>query len=224
VAKTSPDGKQCLEYIIWDARLHLIKKIALGDTALQPLHMMTIYLFTRHPTLYQQANLTLLNWKSNEIWQPYVQSLYQGIGQIPEIKAEVYRAVDFKFDPEVFAIGNKLKWTTFSMCSSEWKNASEMIRLKRGIVFIIKSLTGRAVGKYSKYPVDSEVIFLPDTEFRITNHYVGDVIALGQPNIRTSTFKMKENNYDKAQKGDLCVLIELEEIKVGNESLAIKSN
>jgi len=209
--KVFPDGKQCLEYIMWDAKIHLIKLIASGENKLQPIHLMALYLYTGNLTLYRQVNMTLSNWSNNNTWHPFIACLYQAITLLPEYRGEVYRAIDCKFTMDDYAIGHKIRWDTFSMCSLEWKNSSELIALKRGIVFIIKSLTGRVISKYSKYPVDSEVIFLPGTEFIITDHYIGNVIALGQANIRKNTYKVEQKDYDKALNSEMCIIVELEE-------------
>jgi len=209
--KVFPDGKQCLEYIIWDAKIHLIKLLASGENKLQPIHIIALYLYTGNLTIYRQVNVTLSNWKNDNPWNPFIYCLYQAISLLPEYTGEVYRAVDCKFNLHDYAIGNVLRWNTFSMCSLEWKNSSELIEQKKGIVFIIKSKSGRIISSYSKYPVDSEVMFLPGTEFTVVDHYVGNVIALGQANIRKNTYGAKEKDYEKAMNSELCLIVELEE-------------
>ena len=54
-------------------------------------------------------------------------------------------------------------------------------------------------------------MFLPGTEFTVVDHYVGNVIALGQANIRKNTYGAKEKDYEKAMNSELCLIVELEE-------------
>lgn len=230
--KIFPDGKECLEYIIWDAKVHLIKILAAEEQKLQPIHIIALYLYTGNLTLFQQVNKTLTNWNNGSVWHPYIGCLYQAINLLPKYIGEVYRAVGVKFDIQVYKIGNIIKWSTFSICSKEFSNTIELLNKKRGIIFIIKSLTGRLISKYSKTPADSEVIFLPESQFEITNHYVASLICLGQANIRTSTFSVKGKDLQKAANGESCIIIELKEIensklfpfdKIKNVDIKVKS-
>jgi hypothetical protein len=121
----------------------------------------------------------------------------------------------------VHKVGNRTKWNTFSLCSREWKDSANLVNQDAGIVFIIKSLTGRVIAPYSKYPVDSEVVFLPGTEFEITDHYVGKVFVLGQANIRKTSYRMKEVDYERVAKKQSCVIIELTELGSASSNFSI---
>lgn len=222
--KIFPDGKNCLEYIVWDAKVHLIKILAQGEQKLQPIHIIALYLYTSNLTLFQQVNKTLINWNNASTWHPYIGCLYQAVYLLPKYVGEVYRAVDVKFDTDNYKIGNIIKWSTFSICSKEFANTTELLNNKKGIIFIIKSLTGRLISKYSKTPADSEVIFLPESQFEIINYYVASLICLGQANIRTSTFSVKEKDLQKAANNESCIIVELQEIeKIKNVNIITKT-
>ena len=122
---------------------------------------------------------------------------------------------------EDYRIGNQMEWGCFSTCSTEWKTSAELIAQKRGVIFIVKSETGRQISQFSKTPVDKEVMFLPGAKFRIIDHYVGNAIALGQSNIRKTSYKMEEKDYVKALSGKLCVMIELEEVNLSLENAKV---
>ena len=81
------------------------------------------------------------------------------------------------------------------------------------MIFIIKSKTGRNISKYSKYPVDNEIIFVPGTQFMITNIYIASIICLGQENIRKTTYLAKDKDIIKAANSESSIIIELEEIE-----------
>lgn len=210
--KVFPDGKQCLEYIIWDSKVHLIKLVASGEINLQPIHMLALYLYTSNPIIFQQVNYALTFWKDSNIWNPFVFCLYQAINLIPPYIGEVYRGIDVPFNSIDYAIGNTIKWKTFSICSKDYTSSTELINQKKGMIFVIKSLSGKLISRYAKNPIDNEVIFKPNSEFRITNHFIASLTCLGQANIRTSTFKVKEKDLIKATNGESCIIIELEEI------------
>lgn len=210
--KEFPDGEDVLNYLIWDAKVNLIKRIATDESNLQPVHLLALYLYTSNEYIFKQVNKTLLNWKTNSVWENFINCLYQAINLIELTETELYRAVDIPFNMEDFAIGKKLSWNTFSSTSKSWKTCSDLINKKSGIVFIIKSKTGRDISKYSKNPVDGEVLFLPNTKFLVTNHFSPSITCLGQENIRLSTFKIKEKDYERACQGTASIIIELTEI------------
>lgn len=214
-----PEGKDILSYLIWDAKVNIVKRIATNETVLEPIHLLAIYLYTGNPYIFKQINQTLLNWNTNTAWQPFTGCLYQAISMIDIYEGEVYRNVDTIFNLEDYAIDNKISWNTFSIASYEWKSSSELINLKRGIVFIIKNKTGRDISKYSQNPVDCEIMFLPGVEFLITNYYSPSMICLAQKNIRNTTFKISEKDIEKAINQQASIIIELEEIDSTNKPM-----
>jgi ankyrin repeat protein len=210
--KVIPEGKDFVESLVFDAKINLIKVMATKDTQLQPAHVLALYLYSSNYNVFSGINIGLINWAESNMWTNMIYCLYQAAKLLPPHQGEVYRGVKCDFDPSVLAIGNVLQWNTFSICSTEWKYASELINTKSGIIFIIKSQSGRDISYYSKHPVDNEVLFLPGTTFIVTNHYIASVICLGQANIRTSTFQAKEKDLIKAANKEACICVELEEL------------
>ncbi|AYV75518.1 MAG: ankyrin repeat protein [Terrestrivirus sp.] len=216
------DSRQQLEHILWESKVNLVKILASeGDvlpngSRLQPRHIIALNLYTGNFAIFQQVNKVLNNWNSKEadIWKPFIGSLYQAIDVMPPYEGEVYRAVDMQFDPVNYAVGNVISWNTFSMGSTEYSSATELINNKRGMVFVIKSKTGRKISKYSINPVDNEVIFLAGVKFKVVSHHIASIICLAQSNIRNTTFAMKENDLQKVLNGQQSIVIELEEIEV----------
>ena len=76
---------------------------------------------------------------------------------------------------------------------------------------MIKSKSGRFIGQYSKSPQDSEVVILPGKRYSVTNWYRGDVIALGQSNIREHTFGIKKDDLEKMIFNNKPLIIEIDE-------------
>ncbi|XWV24722.1 hypothetical protein QJ856_gp1061 [Tupanvirus deep ocean] len=203
--------------LIWMSKVFTTALIASGKTNLDPQYIMAIYMYTSNTNLSKIANETLLHNDSN--FMPYVNILYQGIKQLPKHKGEVFRGLGYLDDRTKFMVGTEISWPTFTSASTIWKIATEnapefSTKKKEGIIFVIKSITGRYVGQYSQFSQDTEIIFLPNTKFRVNAWYMGDIIALGQANIRNSTFKIKPDDLDRMIKSNSSLIIELEEIEI----------
>lgn len=211
-SKVFPDGEHILQYIMLDAKYNVIRRVVSGETVLQPFHMMALYLYTAHYDIFKQVNMVLKDLNETNFWFPFVNTLYKAIEMIEPFEGEVYRSVNSKFDLSKYAIGNTLRWNYFSIASSEYANSADRIEKKSGIIFVIKSKTGKKIGRYSKYPVDCEVVFLPSTTFVIKNYYISNIVCLGQANIRNTTFRIKESDIKKALAGEASIIIELEEL------------
>ena len=201
-----PEGKNYLEYLLWEARLHIVKLIASGETTLDPIHMMALYLYTSNATIFSKINSL-----ATDVWNPIVVCMYQAVKSLPSIECEVYRGVDCKFDERQYAIGSKLTWNTFGVTSKSWDSSVELIKEKKGVIFIIQSKNGKDISRYSDSPVNGEVLFLPGTSFVVKALYRADVVALGQANIRGSTFTANENDIRKAVNGEACIIVEIVE-------------
>jgi ankyrin repeat protein len=205
-------GKDSIELVLWNARIHMIKLIAIDEKYLSPVQIMALYLYTSSRQIFEQVNLTLSQWasKSASIWHPFIFTLYQAIESIPRFEGEVYRTINYKFDRDIFKIGTEVTWSTFSICSKEYSSCVDAIKRDTGIIFIVKSKSGRDIGRYSPTPVDQDVIFLPGSKFVITNYFQANQITLAQANIREKTFKIRDKDIENAINGK-CIIIEVVE-------------
>jgi len=177
----------------------------------QPLHYMAVYLYTANGTIFQQVNQCLANWRQVSIWQPFVTCLHQAVSLLPEFTGECYRAIDQPFDAATYAVGAQLTWNSFAMSSLHWNVCTELIKDKRGVIFIIKSTRSRILAPYAANPADGQVVSLPGARFEVTNHFIADPICLGQANIREKTYRMYEQAFAKVLKGRACIIVELTE-------------
>merc|ERR1712187_814320 len=89
----------------------------------------------------------------------------------------------------------------------------------KGVVFIVtKSITGRVVGRHG-FGDDCEVLFAPGASFVVQRWYQGDVIALGQSNIRDRSFGIEsEDAMAKAATGSRALIIAIEEVPSSNDA------
>ena len=213
-------GIEYWKFMLLDAKINLIKIIANGSNEanlLNPNHIMAIYLYTANLDLFKNVNINLKSLSMSSCWFGFIGCLFQGLKLLPSYNGECFRAVDCTFDPNVFGLSNTIEWNSFSVSNTDWKNSSELIKLKKGMVFIIKSKSGKNISQFSKYPQENEIVFLPGTKFTVSNYYVPDIICLAQENIRNTTFKYNSMEkvrgfYDKAIEGKSSIIIELVEI------------
>jgi ankyrin repeat protein/uncharacterized protein YegL len=210
------DSQNLTNSMIWSAKIFTTNLIASRTTNLGPQHIMAIYMYTTNTNLSKIVNTSLLN-NDFKIMGPYIQYLYNGISSLPIHCGEVFRGTNFLADRKQFMVGNEISWPVFTSASTIWKIAIEntknfSTKKKEGTVFLIKSKTGRYIGQYSQFTQDTEIIFLPYTKFRVSAWFVGNIIALGQENIRHSTFKIKVEEMDKMINSNTSLIIELEEL------------
>ena len=205
--------------MLLDAKINLIKIISTcpDDFILNPNQILAIYLYTSNLDLFKNVNQNLSSISIASPWYGFIGCLYQGLRLLPNYTGECFRAVDKLFDPTIYYLGSEIEWGGFSISNIDWKNSSELIKLKRGVIFIIKSKTGKNISFCSKYPQEKEIVFLPGTRFEVSNYYVPDIICLAQENIRNTTFKYNSIDkvrgfYDKAIEGKSSIIIELREI------------
>lgn len=131
-------------------------------------------------------------------------------------------------DRKLYQKGTEFVWNHFVSTTALWKVALENVpsfasKNRRGTVLLLKtagaSTAGRSLSQFSEFPHDAEVLFPPGIRFRVTNWYHGDVVCLGQANIRESTFGIKEvdgerQNLAEVAASDKSLVIELTEIVV----------
>lgn len=211
--KIFPEGKDILEILLWNSKIHVIKLIASGLCDLTPIQIMSIYLYTGNFNIFTNVNSNLDKHDGKNIWMPFITCFYQSILALPKLVSEVYRGVNTQFDDKKYFPGNTITWNSFVVTSKDWRPTTELIKENKGIIFIIKSKTGRDISRYSANPVDSEVIFLPGTSFMITSICRPDIIALGQANIRDKTYSATKYDINKANSGFASIIIELQEIE-----------
>jgi ankyrin repeat protein len=198
---------------LWDARVFVAKFLYDNpDTRLSPEQLMAIALYTNNNVVANIINTRILGMDIPD----HAKYLLGALENVDCFKGEVYMA-SVDVDRKLFEIGHEFSWPRFVSCSSLWRVATEncpyyTTKARKGTVFAIKSKTGRHVGKYSVFGFDAEVLFTPYTKFKVVNWFRGDVIALGQANIREHSFALEEEDIDRMRQNNRSLIIELEEM------------
>jgi hypothetical protein len=190
MAKVSPGS-------LSQAKIEAVSAIGAGCAeGLTPFQLVALFLYSCDPIISELVSYYLTGRcpgdEPSVLLFPLGKALLTGIETLPSFVAEVY-AASVNLDRAVFGEGEILSSPTLISATSLWPIAVEALNFeKEGTVFIIKSKTGRLISSHSAFPFESEVLFLPGTHFTVTRWYRGDVIALGQPNIREHTFGLND--------------------------------
>lgn len=206
---------------LWRARRLTISKVAAGlppdATASE---VLAVAVYTGSPDLAKTINMAIVT--QDVAKYPVAGKLYRALSALAPYVGETFLG-SADIDRKLFGIGQVFSWSGFTSTSSLWRVAMEntpsfATKSRKGTIFAITGRSGRLVTHWSQHPSDGEVVFLPGSRFRVTNWYHGDVIALGQPNIRAHTFQVKEED-DEWQSmasmadNDKSLIIELQEVE-----------
>ena len=213
--------EEFLNALLWNTKIYMINRYMSPSVYcdLKPQELLAINLFTSHEKISNVINNAIINRNDQvkAVMRPIVNILYQTINKLPPYQGEVYVGTT-ELDRTLFTVGKEVSWMTFLSGSSIWRTAVEntpefSTKKRQGTVLVIKSKTsGRFVGNYSQFTFDGEVIVPPNSKFVVTKWYMGDVIALGQGNIRDHTFKTTEEERLEFSTNKKSLIIQLEEV------------
>jgi ankyrin repeat protein len=209
--------------LIWNAKIFTIHKIAQGTNNLSASEIFALCGYSTSYLFYEIINTVIIsNIKCSSDIKLYADILYTSLHHLPAYTGEAFLG-SATANRKLFLKGQEFYFKHFVSSTTLWKVALENTpsffnqNNRKGVIFIIKSKTGKCISLYSKFSHDSEVIFLPNTKFKVTNWYHADVIALGQENIREHSFGVKEidserMNMEQLIQSDKSIIIELTEM------------
>lgn len=202
--------------LAWDAKIFTISKVAScdprkGDTQLMPSNIAALYTYDS----LSQTTIAGISKRDVKVHE-YASLLEHTLQQIAPYEGETYIGVPHIPDRSQFRVGTALGVNTLMSASSSWCVAVEHVpdfSIKRqGVVLIIHGKTGRSIARYSRFTYDMEVLFPAGASFRVVAWYRGDVICLGQSNIREHTFRIKEEELPRYLSTNAALIIEVAEI------------
>lgn len=209
LTRTKGGALQVMNAVAWDTKLFVISKIAEGKTHLSPMQIATLFVYDK---------VTL---KSDDILSDYAVTLRSTLEVLPPYVGEVYIGLPSIPDRIRYTVGSELYLPSFISASSSWCVAVDACNIntdmnfttkRQGVVLLLHSRTGRQISGYTQFAYDMEVIFAPGSRWKVTNWYRGDVICLGQANIRQHTFRIKEEELNRYQTTNAALIIECDQI------------
>ena len=132
--------------------------------------------------VYFSLNRALRNRKSDagpfQLWQPFLFFLMRALDRLPPWKGTVFRGGNEGIDQATvhrdYPRGRPIQWAAFSSTSLSARAVRPFVDKKVGVIFNIKVVTGRDIGKYSYFPKENEVLLTPNTRFTVTSEVYTD--------------------------------------------------
>jgi ankyrin repeat protein/uncharacterized protein YegL len=207
--------------LVWYAKAFTISLIAKGELV-SPKDLLILCMYTNNPLVSKLINNSIGRYQyESKLIRDYTSCLYQSLLKLPAYQGEVFIGLD-QVNRQDYMVGKEFSWGQFASATTLWRVAMEgtpsfATKSRKGVIFAIKSLTGRLVGQYSQFSFDSELIFLPFRKFKVYDWFHGDPVALGQPNIREHSYHIHHKsdswmNVDQMVKSDKSLIIAVNEI------------
>ncbi len=208
--------------LIWNAKVHIVNLVASGkSTTFSVSELLCLLMFTNNSFVPNLLNDWLLKSANNgeQCLQADFQSLLVGgLLKLPDYEGEAFFSVNTTVDRANFAIGENIEFPCWLSATTLFAVALENVadfttKKKQGTVFLVKCKHAKFLASYSQSMYEAEVIFKPRSKFVVAKWYHGDIIALGQANIREHTFGVKDCDVDSLRNSNKSLIIELVEIE-----------
>lgn len=205
--------------LLWNAKVLIVNLVASNSYyPLSVLEVFAITMFTNNPNIFKILNDAILNNNLSQfiIAQDFCSLFLSGCKKLPNYEGEVYIGSNTMIDRNLFQVGQKIQFPIFFSASTLFQIALEQNPSfqtnNKGSILLIKSKTGKFIAPFSQSSFDAEVVFLPNCKFFVTRWYRGNVICLGQENIREHTFGLKDSELPDYLHSNKALIIELQEI------------
>ena len=210
-------ARQLLMLDLWATKVATAHAVASGVTAPRPAHLFALHAATRNGLLLRAVNEVLASAPESGAYGDVPGArrglvdfgvlLRSALGELPLWggHGELYMAAPRTLPRAEVVPGRTVRAHGFVSAVPAWQTAvatvDELARSAaprgsviaefgggQGVVFVVtKSVTGRVVGQHA-FGDEGEVMFAPGATFVVRRWYRGDIVALGQANIRYRTF------------------------------------
>jgi ankyrin repeat protein/uncharacterized protein YegL len=181
----------------------------MGDVgALSVQELFIINLWAGSAAIAINANNFIMSGIGDMVNRQLVSTLVGGLGKLENYAGEMYTGVE-TLDRAEFMPGSEIGYVSMLSGSTIWRNATNQVTDfdKRGTVFIIQSKTGKYLAE------NAEVIYSGRVRFVVAAWYKGNIIALGQKNIRATAYAIKPEEMEQYEGNKVkSLIIELIEI------------
>jgi uncharacterized protein len=176
------------EQNVWNAKLQTFTTLASSGMLLpttDAMHNFVLALYCNNVNVFTQLNKAVA---ASDFGKPIIRErislLCSALNACQPFVGECFLGSPY-IDRKLFLIDAEVSFSSFVSASTMWRvatgNVPEFSSKKReGVVFIIKSTSGRFIANYSEFQYDCEVVFRPYARFKVTKWYHGDIIALGK--------------------------------------------
>ena len=147
---------------------------------LSPVHAVPVYVYTYELSgegeqIYGAMNRAMRAHDAAGIafWRPLIWQLDRALLALPPYRGKLYRGISLKFNEESYKRAEAVCWPAFSSASATRAVAEEFVKGDDGTLFFLQSVGARAISRFSKFPLEDEVLFRPNTVFEITSTLYG---------------------------------------------------
>jgi len=128
-----------------------------------------IYVYTVESPFYSSLNNAMRSGTNEEriIFQDYIYYLTNALSLLDPFVGPVYRGIDCQISD--YKPGKTIVWPSFSSSTRDPRVAIQFLKEKHGTLFLINSKTPRSIDKYSAIKTEQEVLFLPNSSFKISS-------------------------------------------------------
>jgi len=126
-----------------------------------------IYVYTVESQFYPALNAAMRSGTKEErlAFQDYIYYLTNTLNLLDPFNGPVYRGINCQISD--YKPGKSIVWPAFSSSTKNPKIAIEFLKGKSGTLFLINAKTPRTIDKYSAIKTEEEVLFLPNSSFKI---------------------------------------------------------
>ena len=125
--------------------------------------------------IYSATNAAMRKYEKEALalWRPLIWQPSEALLQLPPHKGRLFRGINVRFGADVHEKGHHVCWPSFSSASGERAVADGFVKGSDGALFFLQSPEARAIRRFSHFPAEAEVLFLPRTTFQITSALYG---------------------------------------------------
>eukprot|EP01103_Thecamoeba_quadrilineata_P005333 TRINITY_DN15147_c0_g1_i1.p1 TRINITY_DN15147_c0_g1~~TRINITY_DN15147_c0_g1_i1.p1 ORF type:complete len:568 (+),score=79.46 TRINITY_DN15147_c0_g1_i1:44-1747(+) len=117
--------------------------------------------------------------EKQEEWKDYLFHLLLCLKRLPTYQNQVYRGLDKKVDTErEYKLGTIVIWHSFTSATTRLDTAKTFLASssKEGTIFVVNSTEGKLIKEISSRPEEDEVLFQPNSRFRVNEINTKDKI------------------------------------------------
>jgi ankyrin repeat protein len=176
------------EQHIWNAKLQTFTTLA-SSAVLAPntdaVHAFALALYCNNVSIFTQLNKAVAASDfTKSVIRERISLLCSALNALEPFVGECFLGSPY-IDRKAFLVDAEVTFSSFVSASTLWRVATSNVpdfssKKREGVVFIIKSTSGRFIANYSEFQYDCEVVFRPFARFKVTKWYHGDIIALGK--------------------------------------------
>ena len=176
-----------LEDVVRDVDKVVAQRIAVDPEIVRAVpedFLYAVYCYTYHnaigglqDNIYFQLNGALRSRKVHPAkmrpWKGYLSFLMRALKHFPNFEGIVYRGGNRGIDRDTIAseykVGRTIQWAAFSSTSVTVETTKQFVHREKGVIFKIQLLRGRAIGGFSFFPNEHEVLVSPNAQFVVTS-------------------------------------------------------